>query len=246
MARERVVGGDPPAAGRLEQHWTEWNASWRWGRPIHDSTNLAAYICRAIHRVHGLVDSFAFWTISDIFKEFPYPRAVFVGGFGLLTIDGLPKPGYHAYQLLHKLGAAELPATREDDGSGDREAGNLDCWATRSEGGYQVLLANYTPPALEGAPPARAVEVRLRGLAAGRRLRLTEYRVDAEHANAPAAWEAMGRPDTPTREQLALLRAAAELRPEPAGAIEVDAAGGLRLPATLPPGSVAFLDLARG
>src|SRR5204863_112368 len=83
-----------------------------------------------------------------------------VGGFGLLTIDGLPKPGYHAYQLLHKLGAAELPATREDDGSGDREAGNLDCWATRSEGGYQVLLATYTPPALEGAPPARPVAVR--------------------------------------------------------------------------------------
>ena len=56
----------------------------------------------------------------------------------------------------------------------------------------------------------------------------------------------MGRPDTPTREQLALLRAAAELRPEPERAVEADAAGGLSLPVTLAPGSVAFLDLARG
>ena len=51
LADERPIG----SSGRLEQHWTEWNSSWRWGRPIHDETNQAAYICRAIHAIHERV-----------------------------------------------------------------------------------------------------------------------------------------------------------------------------------------------
>ena len=259
MAGELPMASTATGAGRLEQHWTEWNSSWRWGRPIHDGTNQAAYICRAIHHVHAQVDSFAFWTISDIFNEFPYPRSALVGGFGLLTIDGLPKPGYHAYCLLHRLGDVELPTPPpgEDDGA---RLGQLDCWATRIAGEgtgpvYRILLANYAPPGLAdpAAPldasslPTRDVVVRLRGLGTeiGDGLRLIEYRIDQDHANVRAAWDRLGRPDVLTRDQLAELRAAAELRPTPARQVRADAAGDLALPVSLPPGSVVLLDLSR-
>jgi xylan 1,4-beta-xylosidase len=261
LAGEQLIG-DPATnsgrAGRLEQHWTEWNSSWRWGRSIHDETNQAAYICRAIHRVHAQVDSFAFWTISDIFNEFPYPRSALVGGFGLLTIDGLPKPGYHAYCLLHRLGDVELPTmTRGDDGA---RLGQLDCWATRGTGagasaGYRVLLANYAPPGLADPTvpldpatlPTREVVVRLRGLGAqdGDELRLVEYRVDQDHANVLGAWDRLGRPDVLMRDQLAELRTAAELRPTPARHVRIDADGDVMLPVSVPPGSVVLLDLSR-
>ena len=242
MRDERPIGAD----GRLEQHWTEWNSSWRWGRPIHDETNQAAYICRAIHAIHERVDSFAFWTISDIFNEFPYPRSALVGGFGLLTIDGLPKPGYHAYTLLHRLGEVELPTIVEGPLPDPTTAGQLDCWATRSADSYQILLANYTPPALTGPPPL-PVTIRLRGLGSDRRsLRLTEYRVDPDHANLLAAWDHLGRPDTPTREQLAELRTAAELRPSEDRPVSTDPSGELTLTTTLPGGSVVFFNLATG
>jgi xylan 1,4-beta-xylosidase len=257
MAAERLVGGAGAAgAGRLEQHWTEWNASWRWGRPIHDETNQAAFICRAIHAVHDQVDSFAFWTISDIFNEFPYPRSALVGGFGLLTIDGLPKPGYHAYRLLHRLGDAELPTAAEGGSGDDPRFGRLDCWATRSNDGCQVLLANYVPPGLAdpAAPldpstlPSRDVVVRIRGLVPGEeddgRFRLVEYRVDADHANILGAWNRLGRPDTPTLHQLAELRAAAELEPTLAREVQVGAGGELTLRTTSPPASVVLLALA--
>jgi len=255
MAGARPIGGATAGGtSRLEQHWTEWNSSWRWGRPIHDETNQAAYICRAIHHVHDEVDSIAFWTISDIFNEFPYPRSALVGGFGLLTIDGLPKSGYHAYQLLHRLGDTELPTTatpsERDEAAG---AGQLDCWATRANDGYRVLLANYTPPGLAdpaapfdpSALPTREVVVRLSGLrpAPGGQFETVELRVDADHANVLGAWNRLGRPDTPSREQLAELRAAAELRPSRARKIQVDARGELTLRTTLPPGSIILFEL---
>lgn len=254
MADQRPIGSG--ATGRLEQHWTEWNTSWRWGRPIHDETNQAAQICRAIHAIHDRVDSFAFWVLSDIFSEFPYPRSALVGGFGLLTIDGLPKPGYHAYCLLHRLGDAELPVTRSGVHGDHERPGILDCWATRSAAGYQVLLANDIPPGLADPAvpfdpatlPARDVVVRLDGLLPGApdggRVSLIEYRVDADHANVLGAWTRLGRPETPTRAELAELRAAAELRPTPERQLQVDTTGELTLRTTLPPGSVVLFEIS--
>lgn len=238
MANERPIGAD----GRLEQHWTEWNSSWRWGREIHDQTNQAAYICRAIHNTHARVDSFAFWTISDIFNEFPYPRSALVGGFGLLTVDGLPKPGYHAYRLLHRLGEVELPVTLEGLPLDPLQHGQLDCWATRSASGYQLLLSNYTPPALE-APPSRPLTLQLRGVPAPASLRLVEYRIEPDRADLLGAWTRLGRPDTPTRSQLDQLRDESELDPLPARTLQPDPAGQLTLTTTLPGGSAVLLEL---
>lgn len=228
-------------ARRGELHWTEWNSSWRWGREIHDLTNQAAYICRAIHRVHRLVDSFAYWTISDIFNEFPYPRSALVGGFGLLTIDGLPKPAYHAFTLLHRLGDEELRTTIRNPTS---TPPGFDCWATRSADGIQVLVANYVPPRESGARPAVSVELRLEGLERGRSLGFTEYRVDADHASVRDAWAQLGSPETPTREQLDALRAASELAKADGWHVIADAEGTITLPVSVPAAGVIFLDLA--
>jgi xylan 1,4-beta-xylosidase len=240
VADERPIGVD----GRLELHWTEWNSSWRWGRPIHDVTNQAAYICRAIHAIHQRVESFAFWTLSDIFNEFPYPRATFVGGFGLITIDGLPKPGYHAYTLLHRLGNTEIPALREDGDAIDPEAGRLDCWATRSDAGYQILLSNYLPPGLgETLPAQQELAIQITGLPPNCAWQLTSRQIDAEHANPLAAWESLGSPDAPTPAQMETLRVAAELRPSAPRQLQADSHGVLSLTATMLPASVVFYEL---
>lgn len=231
--------------GPLEQHWTEWNSSWRWGQPIHDSINQAAYVCRVLHAIHEHVDSFAYWTISDIFNEFPFPRTEFVGGFGMITIGGVPKPVYRGYQLLHRLGELELPATRISGAEGDLTDGSLDCWATRSNGELRVLLTNYTPPGLESrALPERQIRLSVPRLAS-ERLLLRQLRIDAEHGNPIVEWEKMGRPGSPSREQLDQLRVASEpgARERP---LRADVDGSATVELALPPGSVALVELLPG
>jgi xylan 1,4-beta-xylosidase len=232
------------SAPSLEVHWTEWNSSWRWGRLIHDISNQAAYLCRALHGTFRRYDSFAYWTISDIFNEFPFPRSSFVGGFGLITIDGIPKPGYHAYALLHRLGERELPVRRPDGDAEDAWAGCLDLWAARSANGRQLLLSNYTQPGLESADLApRSVDAYLTGLRPGVRYDSVEYRVDRDNANGRSAWEQMGSPETPTPSQLEELKRAAELRATGRRRLTAEHDGTAQLRADLPPASVVFYEI---
>jgi xylan 1,4-beta-xylosidase len=50
---------------------------------------------------NGLVEAYAFWTFSDIFEEDYFPSQPFHGGFGLLTLHGIPKPSYRAADKPH-------------------------------------------------------------------------------------------------------------------------------------------------
>ncbi len=52
----------------------------------------------------GLVEGYSFWTFTDIFEENYMPATAFQGGFGLLTLQGVPKPSVRAFELLHRLG----------------------------------------------------------------------------------------------------------------------------------------------
>lgn len=240
MAGERTLDGAP-----LEVHWTEWNPSRRSGNAVHDSTNQAAYLCRVVHAVHGRADSFAYWAVSDIFNEGPYPTSELHGGYGMQTLHGLPKPVFHAYALLHRLGDRALDAHRsgEDDAP---ESGLIDCWAAAASGGVQVLLSHYTPP---GEPPAapRSVTVRLAGLPPDGPATLAVYRLDAAHASVLDAWEAYGRPDNPTLEQLEVLREVSSLLRLPAAeAMEhahITARGAIALTLDLPAGGAAFVEI---
>lgn len=45
-------------------------------------------------------------TFSDIFAENYFPSAPFHGGFWLLSLHGVPKPTYRAFELLHDIGAS--------------------------------------------------------------------------------------------------------------------------------------------
>lgn len=92
----------------LELHYTEWSASYTPSDPIHDSYHEAAYVLQKLKQVGDAANSMSYWVFTDIFEE-PGPRhEPFHGGFGMLTIQGINKPVFYAYQFLNRLGATEL------------------------------------------------------------------------------------------------------------------------------------------
>ena len=66
-------------------HITEFNTSYRPDNPIHDTACNAAYLAPVLAGGGDLVDSFSYWTFSDVFEEAGVPTSLFHGGFGLLT-----------------------------------------------------------------------------------------------------------------------------------------------------------------
>src|SRR4051812_16679513 len=150
----------------------------------------------------GLVEAYAFWTFSDIFEENYFPSLPFHGGFGLLTLHGIAKPTYRAFELLHRLGH-ELFVV---DGRHD----TVNCWVVRGEETIAVILTNHALP----RHPIETEQVMIRLASQTRPAAASISRIDDEHANPVRAWKNMGSPTYPTASELHELSDASRVRTE--------------------------------
>ena len=156
------------------------------------------------------LSALSYWTFSDIFDEIMFETVPFHDGYGLLTVQGVPKPAYRAFQLLHFLGTDRLPVTVLHSVPSNT---TVSAWATRNATHLQVrarwqrscsqtvlgpcltccvcckqlLLSNYQP-LLPLHPPYSnwTVQVSVSGVVAGGGC-IT--RIDATHSNPVAAWK---------------------------------------------------------
>jgi xylan 1,4-beta-xylosidase len=187
----------------LPVYYTEWNSLA--GLPS-DGPFGSSFIAKTVMDNMGLVKGYSYWTFSDIFEEGGMPGAAFHGGFGLMTLQGVPKASYRAFQLLHMLGGRMYPGAYRE--------GTLDAYALRCEetDAVQVLAVNHQ--SLQHPIEAQTLRLRLKGLGDRREAQAERYRVDEEHANALRAWKELGSPETLDEGQLHTLHAAGALKRE--------------------------------
>ncbi|MDO3705162.1 xylan 1,4-beta-xylosidase [Micromonospora sp. C28SCA-DRY-2] len=183
----------------LPVHITEFNSSYRPDNPIHDTAFHAAYLAPVVAAGGDLVDSFSYWTFSDVFEEEGVPTSLFHGGFGLLTHRQIKKPTYHLYAFLARMGDQVL-------------ARGPDHLVTRDATGRITVLA-WAPVDVTGREPVPdrhtvRLSVPLPGSATT--AFLLRSSVSEEAGNAWRAWCEMGRPPSPRTRELDALRAAAE------------------------------------
>ncbi|HEX4124795.1 MAG TPA: glycosyl hydrolase [Tepidisphaeraceae bacterium] len=189
--------------GNRPLYYTEWNISSNPRDPLHDEPYAAAAIVKAMMEAAGLVQGYSFWTFSDIFSENYFPSRAFQGGFGLLTIEGIAKPAYHAFQLLHRLGDRRLVV--------DGIHSTVDCWAVRRNDDVTLLLTNFALP----RHPIQTERARLILSADRPPTHATIERIDQEHGNARRAWSDMGSPEYLSAWQVGELHEASEISAEP-------------------------------
>ncbi len=186
----------------LEIHMTEWNCSSNSRDPIHDLPAGAAFAVKAVQEVAGKVDTFSWWTLTDLFEEAGLPPAAFHGGFGLMSVDGLKKPSWFAFELMNRLGEELLSRPLE---TGGHAAG---CIPTRHwDSSARLLFWNFRFP---GGPkaPARRVKGRIAGFPASRRTALLErWLIDERHSNILPHWKALGSPQSLNAGELHALKA---------------------------------------
>jgi xylan 1,4-beta-xylosidase len=203
--------------------WSEFNATYSNQQEITDSIYMGPWLADTIRRCDGLTEMMSYWTFSDVFEEQGVIKTPFYGGFGLVGEDGIPKPAFDAFELLHALGTERLPAAAED------------VLATRRKDGTLVIAAwNLVEPDATGAN--KTIDLDFKDVAAD--AHATIRRVDAEHGDTLDAWKKMGSPQYPTQAQIAALRKAAEMGPP-----QVASLHGSRLTLTLPPMGLAVIEI---
>jgi xylan 1,4-beta-xylosidase len=177
--------------------WSEFNASYKNEPEVTDAIYMGAWMADTIRQCDGLVDSMSYWTFSDVFEEQGVVKTPFYGGYGIIAEDGIPKPAFNAFKMLHKLGDERLELNS-----------NSVLVTRRKDGGLVLAVWNYAPPEQSGSP--RTITLRLKGTSAKQAV---VSRLDHDHGDVHSTYEKMGSPRYPSQAQIQELRRAADLPP---------------------------------
>jgi xylan 1,4-beta-xylosidase len=178
--------------------WSEFNATFRNQQQITDSIYMGPWMAQTISQCDGMTKMMSYWSFSDVFEEQGVVKTPFYGGYGLVAEEGIPKPAFDDFALLHNLGNERL-AVRSDDVLATR----------RADGTLEIAVWNLVEPDASGAEKTIALD--LEGVADG--AHATIQRVDSAHGDTLDAWKQMGSPKYPTRTQIDALRKASQIGP---------------------------------
>ena len=193
--------------------WSEYNASYANEPNVTDTVYMGPWLAAMVSQCDGLTAAMSYWTFSDVFEENGVVKSSFYGGYGLVAEHDIPKPAYNAFALLHRLGDWRLPVNSDSA-----------LVTKRSDGTIVISLWNYAPPlggtevsapyvAPDSVGATKSFVLDLQGTK--KNARVTIQRLDRDHGNVLKAYDAMGRPAYPTREQIGELRnAAGQAAPE--------------------------------
>ena len=176
--------------------FSEYNASYKNEPEVTDAVFMGPWVADTIRQCDGLVDSLAYWTLSDVFEEQGVVKQPFYGGYGLIAENDLPKPSYNAFKLLHLLGDQRI--------AGNSQSSIV---TKRADGAIVIAVWNLFAPDEKGE--SKDVAIALTGATGLHRAVIS--RLDATHGSLLAVYDSMGRPRYPTVRQSQDLRQAAEL-----------------------------------
>ena len=203
--------------------FSEYNASYANEPNVTDTVYMGPWLATTISQCDGLTQAMSYWTFSDVFEEQGVVKQPFYGGFGLIAADGLPKPSFNAFKLLHRLGETRLLV--------DSESAIV---TRRSDGTLVMAVWNLALP--EETCQPKKVTIVFDGFAG--RHRAVFYRLDATHGSIMATYEKLGKPAYPTQTQIVQLRRASEI---PAPESQVLQNG--RITILLPPQGLALIEI---
>lgn len=207
--------------------FSEYNATYMNIPDITDSAFMGPWLADTIGRCDGLVHLLSYWAFSDVFEEQGVAKTPFYGGYGLVATGHIHKAAYNDFALLHRLGHERL----------ENKTGPV-IVTRRADGTLAIALWNYAPPGNAGT--TRTYELSIHGLTAAHRAII--WTVDKHHGSPLTTWEAMGRPNFPTRAQKQILRQAAQL---PAPEIEALAADNPTVTLTLEPHALSLIEVVK-
>ena len=181
---------------------TEWNSMAVFGSPVHDEKYSAAFAVKSCMDLNNSLSGYMFWCCSDLFEEqFMLPRP-FVGSFGIVSNDGIPKPNFWGFKLLSQLYSKRLVLPM-------RTNEPVEYAAYVEEDKTQVLIVAQDQDYRKNERHDISLTVNCAATAA------TVHRIDDSHCNPKAEWMKLGSPDNLTRAQVEAMKEKTRLRPEP-------------------------------
>lgn len=208
------------------------------------SSQNPAFIAHTLKHTIGLADMMSYWTFDNVFEELGIPKGFLNNSFGLIGQRGVPRPSFHTFTLLHRLGSSQIESS----------AGPV--LATRhTDQSLAVMIWNLVPqspmqhsstgdPALqsEAEYDHNGIESNFSLIFEGsrRKLKGRVTKVDQQSGNLRRAYTQIGSPPYPTQKQIEELKELSGLAPSIP--VVTDYQG--KLSVSVPPNGVALLELS--
>lgn len=187
--------------GDLPVYISEWNSMAIFAAPIHDEKYSAAFVTKSVLDLNNKFQGYMFWCLSDLFEEQIQLNKPFIGGFGILTNDGIPKPNFWAFKLLSKLYEERLNI-------GFREFKEVEYGVFKKENSLQILLTpQNNDPRLNDV---HQIEISINSNIKS----VSIERIDDDHCNPKQEWIALGKPNNLSKQQVLDIKEKTRLKSE--------------------------------
>ena len=204
---------------------TEWNSMAVFGSPVHDEKYSAAFLVRSALDLDNKIGGYMFWCMSDVFEEMALIGEPFHGSYGIVNINGIPKPNFWAFKMLSMLYPERLSV-------GGRAKEGVEYAAFTDGTNVQVLLFDQSHDYNRHEKTDVTVELD------GTFKSVTVYKIDDTHCNPKRVWQEMGAKPYPTQGEVETIeehsRLCGEKRPFSG-----------RLPLTISTNDVVLLEFTR-
>ncbi len=193
-------------------HVTEWNFTVTDRNPLHDSCFKGAYVAKTV--IDNLADAAltGYWHASDVLSEYADSAQILNGSAGLVTVDGIQKPAYHAFSFLNELGNRLLLR----DGNAIVTSDNPEhitavCHNYKSPNYRYMLLGETEVPDAEQSRffsddgKNLHLKIRIDGVKNGT-YKVRIRAVNAEHGSVQDEWIRLGKTEPLDRQELEYLK----------------------------------------
>jgi xylan 1,4-beta-xylosidase len=182
-----------------------------------NGTMYSSYTAASFARIHELADRSGVRLDGALTWAFEFEDQPYFAGFRSLASNGLDKPVLNVFRMFSRMRGRRLSVSSDSAApveevlrGGVRGAPEVTALASLDRGKLWTLVWHYHDDDLAG-PDAAAI-LSFEGLPwLDGAVAVREFRIDAEHGNAFAAWQRMGSPPMPTPEQYTQLEAAGRL-----------------------------------
>jgi xylan 1,4-beta-xylosidase len=183
-----------------------------------NGTMYSSYTAASFAREYDMAKARGVNLVGAVTWAFEFENQLWFRGFRDLATNGVDKPVLNVFRMFGMMEGTAVPAKSNSiynyisvrDSSVRGEAADINALATANEHSASVMVWNYHDKNDLNVPPSPATLL-IKG-APRKKLLLTHYRIDQENSNSYTAWEKMGSPQNPDKEQIAALEKAGQLQ----------------------------------
>lgn len=181
-----------------------------------NGTMYSSYTAASFAKKYDLMDKYQVNLTGVVSWSFEFENQPWFYGFRDLATNGVDKPVLNVFRMFGMMSGSRVKVSGNQayttkmvvDSSVRKASSDINALVSTDKKAAAVMLWNYHDDDLKAndAPVALTIKA-----IPSKKVKVSEYRIDAEHSNSYEVWKKMGSPQQPTAEQIATLEKAGKL-----------------------------------